>query len=202
MDLIGIELAGKVLGIIGFGRIGGEVARRAKGFDMRVIAYDPYVPRDIALSLGVELTSLENLLRESDFVTIHCPLTRETYHMIDENKLRLMKKSAFIINTARGAIIDEKALYRALKEGWIAGAALDVYEVEPLPPDSPLLDLGNIILTPHIAWFTEEALRRLEFMACEEALRILRGEMPRNVVNIEVLGRRRDRSAENRLEKS
>lgn len=188
-ELRGIDLEGKTLGIIGLGKIGVEVAKRAIGFGMNVLAYDPYVTPEIAKRLNVKLVDLETLLRESDVISIHCPLTKETYHLIDENKLRLMRKTAYIVNTARGPIIDEKALYKALKEGWIAGAALDVYEREPLPSDSPLFELDNVILTPHIAWYTEEALKRLEMSAVEEAIRILKGELPRNLVNKELIKR-------------
>jgi len=187
LELIGVDLENKVLGIIGLGKIGREVAKRAKAFGMKVIAYDPYISLDIAKEIGVILVDLDTLLKESDFVSIHVPLTKETYHMITEEKLKLMKRKACIINTARGAIIDEKALIKALTEEWIACAALDVFEIEPLPQDNPLLKMKNVILTPHVAWFTEEAMRRLEFTAVEEAIRILKGEMPKNVVNKEVL---------------
>lgn len=185
--LRGIDLSGKVLGLIGVGRIGREVAKRAKGFGVKILGYDPYISGDVAKEFGIELVNLDTLLSESDIISIHCPLTKETYHLINEDKIRLMRKRPYIINTARGAIIDEKALYKALKEGWIAGAALDVFEIEPPPENNPLFELDNVVLTPHIAWYTEEALRRLEMSAVEEAIRILRGELPRNIVNREVL---------------
>ena len=185
--LRGIDLSGKVLGLVGVGRIGREVAKRAKGFGVKILGYDPYISSDVAKEFGIELVNLDTLLSESDIISIHCPLTKETYHLINEDKIRLMRKRPYIINTARGAIIDEKALYKALKEGWIAGAALDVFEIEPPPENNPLFELDNVVLTPHIAWYTEEALRRLEMSAVEEAIRILRGELPRNIVNREVL---------------
>jgi D-3-phosphoglycerate dehydrogenase len=185
--LRGIDLSGKVLGLVGVGRIGREVAKRAKGFGVKILGYDPYISSDVAKEFGIELVNLDTLLRESDIISIHCPLTKETYHLINEDKIRLMRKRPYIINTARGAIIDEKALYKALKEGWIAGAALDVFEIEPPPENNPLFELDNVVLTPHIAWYTEEALRRLEMSAVEEAIRILRGELPKNIVNKEVL---------------
>lgn len=185
--LRGIDLSGKVLGLIGVGRIGREVAKRAKGFGVKILGYDPYISSDVAKEFGIEIVNLDTLLRESDIISIHCPLTKETYHLINEDKIRLMRKRPYIINTARGAIIDEKALYKALKEGWIAGAALDVFEIEPPPENNPLFELDNVVLTPHIAWYTEEALRRLEMSAVEEAIRILRGELPKNIVNREVL---------------
>lgn len=185
--LRGIDLEGKTLGIIGLGRIGREVAKRAKGFNVKVIAYDPYISKDIARELEIELTDLETVLRESDIISIHCPLTKETHHLINEDRIKLMRKRPYIINTSRGAIIDEKALYKALKEGIISGAALDVFEIEPPPENNPLFELDNVILTPHIAWYTEEALKRLEMNAVDEAIRILKGEPPRNIVNREVL---------------
>jgi D-3-phosphoglycerate dehydrogenase len=185
--LRGVDLSGKVLGLVGVGRIGREVAKRAKGFGVKILGYDPYISSDVAKEFGIELVNLDTLLSESDIISIHCPLTKETYHLINEDKIRLMRKRPYIINTARGAIIDEKALYKALKEGWIAGAALDVFEIEPPPENNPLFELDNVVLTPHIAWYTEEALRRLEMSAVEEAIRILRGELPRNIVNREVL---------------
>ncbi|MEM0297668.1 MAG: C-terminal binding protein [Zestosphaera sp.] len=186
-ELIGTDMDGKTLGLVGFGKIGREVARRAKGFNMKVLVFDPYISKELAEQMGVELVDLDTLLRNSDIVSLHAPLTKETYHIINEDRLKLMRKNAYIVNTSRGPLIDEKALYKALKEGWIAGAALDVFEVEPLPPDNPLLKLDNVILTPHIAWFTEEALQRLEYTAVEEAIRILKGELPKNLVNKDVL---------------
>lgn len=186
----GVDLEGKVLGLIGFGKIGRAVSCRARAFGMRVIAYDPYVDRSIADGLGVQLVDLETLLRGSDFISIHTPLNEETRHMMGERELRMMKRTAYIVNTARGAIIDERALVRALGEGWVAGAALDVYENEPPNPDSPLLKLDNVILSPHIAWYTEEAVRRLETAAVEEAIRILTGQAPKNLVNRELLTKR------------
>jgi D-3-phosphoglycerate dehydrogenase len=161
------------------------VVARAKAFGMKVVAFDPYIPKEIAEKLGVELVDLETLLKNADFISIHAPLTSETRGMIGENELRMMKRTAYIINTARGPIIQEKALYNALKNGWIAGAGLDVYEKEPPDPDNPLFKLENVILTPHIAYYTKEAIWRLEMSAVEEAIRILQGKMPRNLVNKE-----------------
>jgi len=181
--LKGFDLEGKILGLIGIGRIGSAVARRAKGFGMRIIAYDPYVTKEIAEKLGIELVDLAALLKNADFISIHTPLTPETCGMIGEKELRMIKKTAYIINTARGPIIQERALYKALKEGWIAGAGLDVYEKEPPDPNNPLLKLENVIATPHIAYYTEEAIRRLAISAAEEAVRILQGQLPKNLVN-------------------
>jgi D-3-phosphoglycerate dehydrogenase len=158
---LGVELAGKTLGIIGLGRIGSRVAKFAKMFGMRVIAYDPYVSPRKAEKLKVELTSLDDLLLESDFVSIHASLTSETRGLIGERELKLMKPTAFLINTARGAIVDENALIKALKEKWIAGAAIDVYTEEPLPKNHPLRKTENTILTPHIGGSTVETQKKI-----------------------------------------
>lgn len=187
-DIIkGFDLEQKVLGIIGFGKIGRALALRAKGFNMKVIAYDPYVDAETAKKFGVELVELEDLLKNSDFVSVHVPLLPETKHMINEKRLKLMKKTAYLINVSRGPVIDENALYKALKNGWIAGAGLDVYEKEPPNPNNPLFELQNVVLTPHIAWYTEEAVRRLEMEAVNEAIRILQGQLPKNLVNKEIV---------------
>jgi len=167
---VGLELKGKTLGIIGLGRIGSRVAELAKAFGMRVIAYDPYVDRMAASKIGVELIDkLSDLLKISDYVSIHTPLTEETYHMIGERELKLMKPTAFLINTARGSIVDEKALIKALKEGWIAGAALDVFEDEPLE-DSDLVKFDNVILTPHIGGSTIEAQKSIARILAEKIM--------------------------------
>jgi D-3-phosphoglycerate dehydrogenase len=185
--LRGVDLEGKVLGVVGLGKIGREVVKRAKGFGLRVLAHDPYVTEEMAKELGIELVDLETLLKESDIISLHTPLTKETYHLINEDRIKLMRKRPYIINTSRGAVIDEKALYRALRDGLISGAALDVFEIEPPPEDNPLFKLDNVVFTPHIAWYTEEALRRLEMTAVEEAIRIIEGKLPKNVVNKDVL---------------
>jgi len=179
----GFDLEEKVLGIIGLGKIGRALVARAKGFGMKVIAYDPYLDRELVKALKVKLVDLDTLLRESDFVSIHVPLLPETRRMIGERELKMMKKTAYLINVARGPIVDEKALYTALKEGWIAGAGIDAYEKEPPDPENPLFKLENIVLTPHIAWYTEDALWRLEMSAVNEAIRILQGRLPKNLVN-------------------
>jgi len=167
---LGFELKDKTLGIIGLGRIGSRVAELAKAFGMRILAYDPYVDRNVASKMDVEFVDeLSDLLRVSDYVSIHAPLTEETYHMIGEDELKLMKPTAFLINTARGSIIDEKALAKALKEGWIAGAALDVFENEPLE-NSDLAKLDNVILTPHIGGSTVEAQKSIARILAEKIL--------------------------------
>jgi len=184
---VGRDVHGATLGIIGLGRIGSFMAKRAKAFNMRVLAYDPYVSAEKARGLGVELLNLENLLRESDIVTIHAPLTDETRGLIGEREFNIMKRGAFLINTARGAIIDEKALYRALTTGRLAGAGLDVITVEPPLPDNPLLKLENVILTPHMGNDTLEAFERLSMEAATEIIRVLEGRRPLHPANPEVL---------------
>lgn len=170
---MGTELRGKTLGIIGTGRIGIEVAKRAKAFDMQLLGYD-IVQNDQFLALGGKYVDLETLLKSSDFVSLHVPLNEKTRNLIGEKELRLMKKSAVLINTSRGAVVDENALVRALKEGWIAGACLDVYQKEPLPGDHPLLSLPNVILTPHLGASTEEAQREAALVIAEKIRRELK----------------------------
>ena len=153
----GVELQGKTLGLLGAGRIGSEVARRARAFGMRVLAYDPFLTEERAQAIGMELASLEAVLREGDVLTVHVPLTETTTGLIGEKELAMMKKSAFLVNVARGGVVNEAALRRALAEKRIAGAALDVFEQEPLPADDPLRSLDNVILTPHLGASTAEA---------------------------------------------
>lgn len=186
-------LNGKTVGIIGLGRIGSRVARLLRAFNVRLLGYDPYIPKERIRRIRVEPTSLEVLLRESDFVTIHAPLTRETYHMIGAKELSMMKKTAYIINTARGVIIDEAALIDALKSGIIAGAALDVVEKEPISIDNPLLKVDNVLLTPHIAGRNSTSLIKGEKLAVENCLKILRGKVPKYVVNPEAIPKWRER---------
>ena len=182
------ELRGKTLGIVGLGNIGEEVARICTAaFRMRVLVYDPYVPAEKARTLGAEpVASLERIWRESDFVSMHPELNDGTRGMVGERELRAMQKHAFLVNTARGPIVSAPALARALREGWIAGAALDVYEDEPVGKDSPLAGIENLILSPHIAGLTDEALRAMALSAAEQILQALRGERPPHLVNPEV----------------
>lgn len=153
----GVELRGKTLGLIGAGRIGSEVAVRCKAFDMHVIAYDPYLSPTRAEGLGIEMVGFEDVIHRSDFVSIHVPLTEETRGMIGVDALSQMKRSAFVVNSSRGGVVDEEALAKALHNGDLAGAALDVYETEPLPSDSPLRMAPNLVLTPHLGASTVEA---------------------------------------------
>jgi D-3-phosphoglycerate dehydrogenase len=181
----GFDLEGKTLGIIGLGKIGKKIARRAIGFDMTVVACDPYVDTTAleADEQRIRLVALDELVSSSDFVSIHCTLTPETRGLIGERELRAMKSSAFLINVSRGAIIDEPALIRALREGRLAGAGLDVFQTEPLPEDHPLLMMPNVVITPHLAWYTQEAAARQSQQAADAVLDILAGRRPRSVVN-------------------
>jgi glyoxylate reductase len=183
---LGSDVYGKTLGIIGLGRIGKAVARRAKGFDMKVLYYDVQRDRRAEEELGVTYRSLEEVLRESDYITLHVPLTKETFHLIGRRELSMMKRGAYLINTSRGAVIDEKELYRALKEGVIAGAALDVFEKEPIDPENPLLTLDNVVLAPHIASASVETRTKMAVTAARNLVAVLVGEEPPNLVNPEV----------------
>jgi len=175
----------KVLGIIGLGRIGQAVMRRSRGFKMRVIAYDPPIKGIIKKIKGVEYRELDDLLRESDFLTLHCPLTKETHHLIGKRELDLMKPTAILINTSRGPVVDEKALVSALKKGKIAGVGLDVFEKEPrLYPG--LAKLENVVLLPHIGSATMDTRGQMAVVAVKNAIMMLRGKRPKNIVNPEV----------------
>lgn len=172
----GIELYGKTAGIIGLGNIGKEVARMAGGLGMRVIAYDPYFSDgDFLKKCGVEMVSLECVFKEADFVTLHVPLTEATAKIVNRDTLKLMKKTAFLVNTSRGGLIDEDALYEALKNGEIAGAAADVFSKEP-PDSHPLLTLDNFLLTPHIGAYTVEAVEKMAVKSVENLVKMLFGE--------------------------
>jgi D-3-phosphoglycerate dehydrogenase len=181
----GVDLEEKTLGIIGLGKIGRKMARRAAGFDMHVIAYDPYVDASSVEADGcrVQFVKFDELLSTSDFVTVHCTLTPETRGLLGERELRAMKPTAFLIDVSRGAIIDESALLRALQQGWLAGAGLDVFPSEPVADQHPLLSLPNVVLTPHLAWYTREAAARQSQQAADAVLDILTGCRPRSVVN-------------------
>ncbi len=172
---MGIELEGKTIGVVGFGRIGYQVAKIANAFGMKVLLYDPYPDEKRAMEVGGTFVSLEDLFKESDVVTLHVPLVESTYHLVNEDRLRLMKPRAILINAARGAVVDTNALVKALGEGWIYGAGLDVFEEEPLPKDHPLTKLDNVVLTPHIGASTEEAQMRAGVQVAEQIVKILRG---------------------------
>jgi D-3-phosphoglycerate dehydrogenase / 2-oxoglutarate reductase len=182
LKFTGTEMAGKTLGIIGMGNIGMRMAVRARAFEMVLLVYDPYIPESHVTSLGGKWVGLDELLTESDFVTIHCPLNRETRGMIGAKRLALMKSSAFLINAARGGIADEDALYAVLAQRKIAGAVLDVIANEPPPKDHPLIKLDNVLWTPHIGAMTLEASERGEWGAAEEVIRVLEKKRPKNPV--------------------
>lgn len=178
----GAELAGKTLGIVGMGNIGTRVALRARAFEMALLVCDPYIPASHVTAIGGRWLQLDELLAESDFVTLHCPLNSETKHLLAERQLALMKKSAYLVNLARGGVVNEEALYRSLSEKRIAGAAIDVMETEPPRADHPLLRLENVLFTPHIGGSTREAQKRGEWGAAEEVMRVLEGKKPQNPV--------------------
>ena len=182
------HLEGRTLGVIGCGEIGTEVVRKCTvGFRMHVLVYDPYIAASAAEEVGgTKVESLDELLSASHFVSVHAELTEETRGMIDESMLRCMRSDALLINTARGPIVQQQAVVRAREEGWIAGAALDVFESEPLPPDSPLNMCDNLIMTPHVAGLTIEAREELALSAANQILQVLRGERPPHLVNSEV----------------
>ena len=180
------RLAGRTLGLIGFGRAGRNVAQRAQAFEMRVSVYDPMVDAQTVTSAGAVPVDLPTLLSTSDVVSLHCSLTAATRHLIGETQLRQMRPTAILINTARGAVVDEAALVRALADGWIAGAGVDVFEEEPPRADHPLFALENVVLTPHAAALSDEAVEEQRLTACSQALAVLAGERPQHLVNPDV----------------
>jgi len=180
---LGVELRGKVLGVIGLGRIGSAVARRAQALEMDIVAYDPYITSEKAESLGIKLVTMDELLPVADFITMHMPKTKETYHMLDEQAFAKMKDGVRVINCARGGIVDEEALYKYMQSGKVAGAALDVFEKEP-NTESPLLALDNFIATPHLGASTAEAQLNVAIDVAEEIVEALQGKVVRNTVNI------------------
>ena len=191
--LVGCDLAGSTLGIIGLGGIGEAVARRARGLDMRVIYYSRTRKKDIERDLGLRYVTLSNLLERSDFVSLHAPLTDETRHLIGRPELDAMKPHAVLINTARGPLVDQTALYRAIKNGRIAAAALDVTDPEPISSDDPLLSLENLLVTPHIASASKTTRSKMAMLAAENLVHALAGRLPKHAVNREIARRWRDR---------
>jgi len=181
------RLRGKTLGLIGFGKIPRAVTGRAMSFGLRVMTFDPYVTRADCDKAGVVKAELDDILRQADFISIHTPLTPETKGLINVDQFRLMKRNAVIINTSRGQVIEEKALVKALDEGWIAGAALDVLQIEPPAKDNPLIHMKNVILTPHAGFFSEESVEELRSTAALEVRRVLTGQPPDHLVNPDVL---------------
>ncbi|WP_199614990.1 phosphoglycerate dehydrogenase [Paenibacillus alkalitolerans] len=183
-SFLGVELRNKVLGVLGMGRIGSEVAKRAKAFGMEIIGYDPFLTEDRAEKMGVKLGSVEDIVRNADFITVHTPLTNETRHMISRPQFEIMKRGMRIVNCARGGIIDEMALYEAIEEGIVAGAAFDVFEEEPPSADHPFLNHPKIIVTPHLGASTVEAQENVAIDVSEQVLNILRNHPFKNAVNM------------------
>ena len=192
LGFLGADVWGATLGIVGLGRIGTAVARRGRGFQMRVLYHNRARRPDLETQLGLEYAELDDLLTASDFVSLHCPLTPETYHLIGERALRRMKPTAVLINTARGPVVDTDALAQALRAGWIAAAALDVTDPEPLPPDHPLLSLPNCLVVPHVGSATVSTRERMAVMAAENLLAGLRGERLPYCANPEVYSTKRE----------
>ncbi len=189
------RIRGTTLGLIGMGRIGSTVARNMSGWDVRVLAYDPYVPPERMREIGAESVTLDDLLAQSDFISIHCLLSKETYHLLSWEQFARAKPGLILVNTARGPIIDEEALIAALKEGTVWAAGLDVTEEEPLLADSPLLELDNVILTPHVAVNTPEATEDLYRIVCRISADVIRGRVPEFLVNPQVLDHPRQKAA-------
>lgn len=183
LDLMGMGVTGRTLGLVGFGNIGREIARLARPFDLRVLAFDPHVRPEDAASAGAEWADLDTLLAGSDYVCVCCALTPETHHLIDKGQIARMKRSAYLINVARGPIVDQAALAEALREGRIAGAGLDVFEQEPVDPQDPILSLDNVIVAPHAICWTDECFLGNGRSACESILDVAAGRAPRYAVN-------------------
>ncbi len=177
------SIYGQTLGLVGCGNIGRMTARKAQCFGLRVLGYDPYVDESLAKEHGITLVSLPELLKESDYISVHTPLNKETRHLIGEKEFKQMKPTAYFINTARGSVVDEPALIKALQEKWIAGAGLDVFEKEPIDSDNPLLKMDNVVVTPHDASYSDAAFKRCRTSVGQEAARVLSGQWPKNVVN-------------------
>lgn len=184
---MGVGLVGKTLGSLGVGNIGAEMFRLARPFDMHFIAHDPFADRTVAAELGIELVSLEDLFARSDVLCVNCPLTPETHHIVNAERLALMKPSAYLINTARGPIVDQAALTSVLQARKIAGAGLDVFEQEPTNPDDPLLKLDNIIAAPHALCWTDQCFAGNGAADVKAVLDVMQGRVPRGVVNRQVL---------------
>lgn len=185
--LLGQDIYGATLGIIGFGRIGQAMARRASGFDMRILVYNRKEDKELGKNLGVTFVSFDTLIKESDFISLHIPLTKETHHILGKKEFAKMKKSAIVINSSRGSVIDQKALFEALKNDVIAGAGLDVFEKEPIDMDDPLLTLDNIVMVPHLGSGSTATRTKMAEMAAGNLIAGLKGEAPPNLVNPEVL---------------
>lgn len=186
-DHMGVGLVGRTFGSLGIGNIGAEVFRLLKPFDMKYIAHDPFADKAVAAELGIELVGLDDVFRRADIVSVSCPLTPQTHHLVNAERLALMKPTAYLINTARGPIVDQKALTQALQAGAIAGAGLDVLEQEPPDPDDPILKLDNIILAPHALCWTDQCFAGNGAADVAAVLEVQHGRTPRGIVNRAVL---------------
>jgi len=184
---MGVGLVGRTLGVVGIGNIGAELFRMALPFEMKFIAHDPFADKKVASELGIELVSLEDVFRRADVLSVNCPLTPETHHLVNAERLALMKPTAYLINTARGPIVDQKALTKVLQERKIAGAGLDVFEVEPVPAEEPILKLDNVIVAPHALCWTDQCFAGNGAADVRAVLEIQHGRPPRGVVNRAVL---------------
>lgn len=189
--MLGLELRGKTLGIIGLGRIGSRVAEFGKAFGMRVIYYDVKRVEELEEKLGLEYRELDELLGEADVISLHVPLTRETYHLINEERLRRVKRGAIIVNTSRGAVVDTDALVKALREGWISGAGLDVFEQEPIDPNHPIMAFKNVVVLPHIGSATYDTRHAMAELVAENLIAFYEGRVPPTLVNKDVVNIRK-----------
>jgi phosphoglycerate dehydrogenase-like enzyme len=189
LNFMGVGLTGRTLGLVGFGNIGREIARVAAPLDMQLIAHDPFASPQDAAAVGVQLLELEALLASADYVCVCCTLTSETHHLLNADRLRLLKPTAFLINVARGPVVDQAALTDLLRDRRIAGAALDVFEKEPIDAADPLLQLDNVILSPHAICWTDELFRGIGQAACRSIIDVCTGELPQNIVNRDVIER-------------
>jgi phosphoglycerate dehydrogenase-like enzyme len=186
-DHMGVGLIGRTLGSVGIGNIGAEMFRMAKPFDMKFIAHDPFADKAVAAELGIELVALDDVFRRADIVSVSCPLSEQTRHLVNAERLAMMKPTAYLINTARGPIVDQTALTKVLQERRIAGAGLDVLEKEPPDADDPILTLDNVILSPHALCWTDQCFAGIGAADVKAVLEVRRGHTPRGVVNREVL---------------
>ena len=180
---IGNELKGKIVGLMGFGAIARLVAKKLQNFDVTVLAFDLFPNLEVAEELGVTITSKEEVIAKSDIVSIHIPATSDTYHMFNDATFAAMKKGAFLVNPARGALVDLDALARAIMNGQIAGAALDAFELEPLPKNTSILQCENIVLTPHTGAETEESYYNVSMTTARDIIRVIKGEQPKHCIN-------------------
>ena len=191
---MGVGLVGKTLGSLGVGNIGAEMFRLAKPFDMKFIAHDPFADPKVAAELGIELVGIADLFARADVLAVNCPLTPDTHHIVNAERLAMMKKTAYFINTARGPIVDQKALTKVLQEQRIAGAGLDVFEVEPTDPNDPLLKLDSVIVAPHAIGWTDQCFAGIGAADVRAVLEVQHGRVPRGVVNRDVLEQARFKS--------